>query len=105
MPSAVILALGRAGAPRKLGVKGEAGLGVVHGFAAGFPMNKLKIDAVVVRMAARAVFAGAVRRYPNGVHAAPLRHAFAYLRVTFKTFQLRRAAAELVALCAVRGTG
>ena len=82
----------------------EAGLAVVYCLTAGLPMNKLKIDAVVVRMAARAVFAGAVRRYPNGVHAAPLRHALAYLCVTFKAFQLRRTAAELVALCAVCGT-
>ena len=89
---------------RVLPSKGEAGLGVVHGFAAGFPMNKLKIDAVVVRVATRTIFAGSIRIYPNCVHAAPLRHAFAYLRVTFKTFQLRGAAAELVALCAVRGT-
>jgi hypothetical protein len=39
------------------------------------------------------------------VHAAPLRHAFAYLRVTFETFQLRSATAHVVALGAVRGTG
>ena len=82
----------------------EAGLAVVQGFAVGLPMNKLKIDAVVVRVATRTIFAGSIRIYPNCVHAAPLRHAFAYLRVTFKTFQLRGAAAELVALCAVRGT-
>lgn len=82
----------------------EAGLAVVQGLAAGLPMNKLKIDAVVIRMAAGTIFAGPIRIYPNCVHAAPLRHAFAYLRMTLKTFQLRRAAAQVVALCTVRGS-
>ena len=89
---------------RMLPIKCEAGLAVVHGFAAGLPMNKLKIDAIVVRMAARAIFAGTVCRYPNCVHAAPLRNAIAYLRVTFKTLQLRSATAQVVAFCAVGGT-
>jgi hypothetical protein len=71
----------------------EARLAVVHGLAAWFPMNELKIGAVVLRMAARTILAGFIRVHPRGVHTAPLRYAFAYLRVTFKTFQLRNATA------------
>jgi hypothetical protein len=82
----------------------EAGLAVVHGFAAWLPMNELKIGAVVVRMTARAVLTGSICGYPDGVHAAPLRHAVAYLRVTLETFQLCSATAQVVALGAVRGT-
>ncbi len=71
----------------------EAGLAVVHGLAAWLPMNELKIGAVVLRMAARTILAGFIRVHPRGMHTAPLRHAFAYLRVTFKAFQLRNATA------------
>jgi hypothetical protein len=64
----------------------ETGLAVVHSFAAWFPMDKLKVRAVVFRVAARTVFAGCIRAHPDGVHSAPLRHAFAYLRVAFQAF-------------------
>ena len=78
---------------------------VIHGLAAWLPMNELKIGAVVLRMAARTIFAGLIRVHPRGVHTAPLRYAFAYLRVTFKTFKLRDATAQVVALGTIRGTG
>jgi hypothetical protein len=78
-----------AGYSSMLPCQGEAGLAVVHDLTAWLPMNELKIGAVVLRMAARTILAGFIRVHPRGVHAAPLRHAFAYLRVTFKTFQLR----------------
>ena len=67
----------------------KAGLAVVHDLAAWLPMNELKIGTVVLGMAWRTILAGFIRAHPRGVHTAPLRHAFAYLRVTFKTFQLR----------------
>lgn len=83
----------------------KAGFAVVHRLAAWLPMNELKIGAVVLRMAARAILAGSIRVHPDGMHAAPLRQAFAYLRVAFKTLQLRRATAQVVALGAVCWTG
>jgi hypothetical protein len=91
----------RAGDSSMLPRKCEARLGMVHGLAAWFPMNELKIGAVVLRMASRTILAGAIRGYPHGVHAAPLGHAVAYLGVTVKTFQLGSAAAQVVALSAV----
>jgi hypothetical protein len=94
-----------AGYSSMLSHQSEAGLAMVYGLSAWLPMNELKISAVVLRMAARAIVAGSIRVHPHGVHAAPLRHAFAYLRVTFKTFQLRSATTQVVALGAVCGTG
>ena len=83
----------------------KAGLAVVQGLPAWLPMNELKISAVVLRMAARTILAGSIRVHPHGVHSAPLRHAFADLRVAFKTFQWRGAAAQVVAIGAICGTG
>src|SRR6267143_6646938 len=83
----------------------KAGLAVVHGLPAWLPMNELKIGAIVLRMAARTILAGSIRVHPHGVHSAPLRQALADVRVAFKTFQLRGAAAQVVAIGAICGTG
>lgn len=76
----------RARDSRMLSREREAGLAVVHGLAVWFPVNDLKIRAVMLRMAGRAIFAGAIRFDPHGVHPAPLRYPFADFGVTFKTF-------------------
>lgn len=39
----------------------EAGLAMVHRLAAWFPVNELKIRSVMLRVAARTIFAGAIR--------------------------------------------
>ena len=83
----------------------EASLAMVHGLAAGFPVNQREIRTVVIGMAGGANVAGGIGAHPHGMHPAALRHAFADLRVAFKTFQLRRTMAEVVALCAVGGAG
>jgi hypothetical protein len=82
----------------------KAGFAMVHGLAVRFPVNDLKIGAVMLRMAGRTIFASAIRFYPHGVHSAPLRYPFADFRMTFQTFQLRGAAAQVMAFGAVRGT-
>jgi hypothetical protein len=64
----------------------KASLAVVHGLAVWFPMNNLKIGSVMLRMAARAIFARAIRFHPHGVHPPPLRYPFADFGVAFKTF-------------------
>jgi hypothetical protein len=63
----------------------KAGLSVVQGLAAWFPVNQLEIGAVVLRMALRTIFAGGIRVCPHGMHAAPLGYPFADFRVAFKT--------------------
>jgi hypothetical protein len=80
----------------------KARLAVVHGFAARFPVNQLKIGAVMVGMARRAIFAGSVRFNPLRMHSAPLRNPFPNFGVAFHAFQLRGAAAEVMAFGAVR---
>lgn len=82
----------------------KARLAVVHCFAARFPVNKLKIGAVMVGMARRAIFAGSVRFDPHRMHSAPLRNPFPNFGVAFQAFQLRSAAAEVMAFGAVRRT-
>jgi len=76
----------RAGDSRMLSRQGKAGLAVVHGLAVWFPVNDLKVGAVMLRVAGYTIFAGAIRFNPHGVHPAPLRYPFADLRVTFKAF-------------------
>jgi len=66
--------------------KCEAGFAVIHRFPAGFPMDELKINTVVLRMALGTILARSGRAHPNRVHAAALRDPFADLRVAFKTF-------------------
>jgi hypothetical protein len=82
----------RASDPGMLPCECETRLAVIHRLAAWFPVNEPKIGAIVLRVAGRAIFAGSIRAYPDGMHAAPLRQAFAYLRVALQTFQLRSAA-------------
>jgi hypothetical protein len=65
--------------------KGKAGLAVVHGLAVWFPVNQLKIGAVVLRMAVHTIFVAGIRVCPHGVHAAPLGYPFADFRVAFQT--------------------
>lgn len=64
----------------------KTGLAVVHGLAVWFPVNDLKIGAIMLRMAGRAIFTCAIRFNPHGVHPAPLRYPFADFGVTFKAF-------------------
>jgi len=66
--------------------EGEARLAMVHGLAAGFPMNQREIRTVVIGMAGGTNVAGGIGAHPHGMHSATLRHAFADLRVAFKTF-------------------
>ena len=64
----------------------EASLAMVHGLAAGFPVNQREIRTVVIGMTGGANVAGGIGAYPHGMHPVALRHAFADLRVAFKTF-------------------
>lgn len=93
----------RARDSRMLSGEREAGLAVVHGLAVWFPVNDLKVGAVMFRMAGHTIFAGSIRFYPRGMHSAALRYPFADFRMAFQTFQLRGAAAQVVAFGAVRG--
>ena len=66
--------------------EGEASLAMVHGLAAGLPVNQREIRTVVIGMAGGANVAGGVGAHPHGMHPAALRHTLADLRVAFKTF-------------------
>jgi hypothetical protein len=66
-------------------------------------MDDLKISAVVLGMARSALLAAIARLHPHLVHSAMLDQALADFRVTFETLHFRRAAAQIVAFCAVCG--
>ncbi len=82
----------------------EAGLTVVHRFPTGLPMDELKINAVVLRVALGAILARSGRAHPNGVYPAALLNSLADLRMAIKALELRSAPGQVMTLGAVCGT-
>ena len=76
---------------------------VIKGFfLRGIPVNHIKIRAVMIGMALRALLARGIRPREGGMQASFIGNAIADFRVASQTLQLRFAAPELVALGAVR---
>ena len=76
---------------------------VIQGFfVRRIPVNHIKIRAVMIGMALRALLARGIRPGEGGMKAPFIGNTIADFRVASETLQLRLAAPELVALGAVR---
>lgn len=89
---------------RMLSSESKARLAMIDGLTVRLPMNELKIGAVMVRMARRALVACSLCIYPDRVHSALLVHTLANFCVAFQALQLRGPVAEVMAFGAICGT-
>src|SRR6202521_4617126 len=90
-----------AGYPGMFSFEHKTRLIVIERFAARVPVNHIKIQSIVIGVAARALLARGIRSDEGGMQASLVDHAVADFRMAFQTFELRGASCQIVALRAV----
>ena len=72
--------------PRMFSFEYKARLIVIERFAARIPVNHIKIQSIMIGVAARALLARGIRSDESGMQASFIDHAVADFRMAFETF-------------------